>query len=240
MSSASNTAQFTAAVWTTKTPLRPLSINCLFTDNTATYGGAIDNFSHCTPVFINCTFSRNSATVDGDAFYNENHCSPVVKNSILWDNSANEIFNDATSSITVSYSNVKGGWSGTANLGSDPLFLDPLNDNFRLPFDSPAVESGSNAAIPIGFIKDLDNTTRIAPNNCIYNPIIDRGAYEFERQRVGDFSDNCVIDFVDFAIFAENWLSDDTATDIAPPYRDGIVNINDLLLFMDHWLEIFP
>jgi len=218
----------------------PTVVNCLFTNNTASYGGVVDNFSNCNPEFINCTFAQNTATTNGDAFYNENNCSPTVTNCILWDNSVNEIYNDAGSSITITYSNIRGSWPGTANLDTDPLFLDLSGRNFRLPHSSPCVENGSNAAVMVtGFTDDLDNTTRIDADNCIYPPIVDRGAYELNLQRIGDFNNDCAVNLIDFSIFAADWLSNEYQSDIAPPYADGIVDTDDLKYFVEHWLEVY-
>ena len=233
-----NTAQYGGGLDNENTA-SPTVINCLFLNNTADNGAAVDSFNNCLPEFINCTFAQNTAVTNGNAFYNENNCSPTVTNCILWDTSTKEIYNDVTSSITVNYSDVRGDSLGTANLNTDPMFLDPGNGNFRLPYNSECVESGSNAAIPIEFTKDLDNTQRIAANNCVYNPIIDMGAYEFKRQRVGDFSDDCIVNLPDYSILALYWLTDEFQADIAPPYGDGIVDMSDLMIFIEHWLETF-
>lgn len=45
-------------------------------------------------------------------------------NCIIWGNAEHEICDDGD--IDVSYSNIEGGWPGTMNIDSDPLFIDPL------------------------------------------------------------------------------------------------------------------
>jgi hypothetical protein len=219
----------------------PTVINCLFINNEATYGGAVDNFNAASPIFINCTIYFNASPINGYAIYSENNCLPTLANCILWNDfvGVEEIYNDGTSTTNATYSNIRGGWPGVGNLNSVPQFVDAASQNCRLQADSPCVESGNNAAIPIEFILDLDNTQRIAADNCNSNPVIDMGAYEFKRQRVGDFNDDCEINLIDFSTFALYWLSDEYQVDIYPPYADGIVDTDDLMCFFEHWLEVY-
>jgi hypothetical protein len=59
---------------------------------------------------------------------------------------------------------------------------------------------------------------------------------------VGDFTCPDGVDFIDFAIFANAWLSDPTQVnwdlrcDIAEP-PDSVIDILDLAIFAQHWLE---
>jgi hypothetical protein len=50
--------------------------------------------------------------------------SPTVTKCILWDNTPHEIFDEASSSTTVNYSDVRGGWPGAFNINADPCFVD--------------------------------------------------------------------------------------------------------------------
>ena len=59
--------------------------------------------------------------------------------------------------MTVTYSDVMGGWSGTGNIDADPLFVDPLNGDFHLGHfatgqasDSPCIDAGDPAIQPFG------------------------------------------------------------------------------------------
>jgi len=52
----------------------------------------------------------------------------------------------------------------------------------------------------------------------------------------GDFSQNCCVDFIDFAMLANYWLEEN------PPWpydlvEDGIIDFNDLEVFVEDWLE---
>jgi hypothetical protein len=78
----------------------------------------------------------------------------------------------------VSYSLVQGSYAGTGNLNTDPLFiLQPVTGlanaaDLRLQGCSPAINMGSNAALPVGITSDLAGASRII------NSTIDMGAYE--------------------------------------------------------------
>ena len=53
----------------------------------------------------------------------------------------------------------------------------------------------------------------------------------------GDFDGSCDVDFVDYTILANFWLTDEFLVDIAPtPAGDGIVDERDLNIFTDNWL----
>ncbi|MEZ5084537.1 MAG: hypothetical protein R2750_14000 [Bacteroidales bacterium] len=75
-----------------------------------------------------------------------------LKNSIIWNNIPEEIF-DTTSNIIVSFSDVEGGWPGLGNINADPLFVDPINDDYHLKWlnfpledytKSPCINSGTD------------------------------------------------------------------------------------------------
>ena len=53
---------------------------------------------------------------------------------------------------------------------------------------------------------------------------------------LGDYICPDGIDWSDFAILTQAWLTDDSAIDIAPPGGDGIVNLLDFTAFADNWL----
>jgi len=102
--------------------------NCIFTANSAVYGGAIETYT-AGPVLANCTLTANSASISGDALfcdsYEQIHPSSVsITNSILWD-SGDEIFNNDNSTIVITYSNILGGWPGLGNINDEPGFVLP-------------------------------------------------------------------------------------------------------------------
>jgi len=105
-------------------------IQCTFSKNFATvYGGAITTYDSDINV-TNCTFYGNQANYGGGAMRIFN-CSSTLKNCILWNDIPNEFYVGGASPI-ITYSNVKGGYSGAGNINLDPRFVDPDNGDYHL------------------------------------------------------------------------------------------------------------
>ena len=164
----------------------PIIKNCIFRSNIANYGGAVYNSLNNAPSFINCLFMNNTGLYLGGGIFNDNttaasiiNCTisgninddiidlgnlSTVKNSIIWSS-----YNSILGNPTISNSIVNGGWPGTGNLASDPLFVDAPNWNFHLQFASPAKNKGDNTAN--NELLDIEGHPRKVV-------IIDMGAYE--------------------------------------------------------------
>lgn len=172
----------------------PELTNVIFADNTATNKGAGIYNNYSSPTLTNITFSRNTATYFGGGIYNEGWSgqgsSPTLTNVILWGNTAasssRQVYNDLFSTATVRFSIVQGGYEGQGNLDTDPLFVDMNGssiDGLRLQHNSPAIDAGSNSAVPTGITTDIAGNARFI--NHPYDdsgagipPIVDMGAYE--------------------------------------------------------------
>jgi len=158
----------------------PVITNSAFINNSSNAGGGMSN-SSSNPTITNCTFYGNSASSTGGFMFNY-QSNPTIKNCIVWGNS-NAIAN-LSSTPAVSYTLIQGGFIGTGNLNVNPLFVnaaDPAgvdgihrtgDDGLRVQTSSPAINTGSNAAIPSGI------TTDIVGVNRILNGTVDMGAYE--------------------------------------------------------------
>ena len=100
----------------------------------------------------------------------------TVMNSILWGNSAplgSQIRQVGSGAVAVSYSDIQGTvWPGTGNINGDPQFVDAAGGDLRLRRGSPAIDAGSNAAVPGWVTTDLAGWARII------NGTVDMGAYE--------------------------------------------------------------
>ncbi|OQX76605.1 MAG: hypothetical protein B6D61_08560 [Bacteroidetes bacterium 4484_249] len=137
------------------------------------YGGAIF-LSSGTPEFINATITNNQDfNEDGAGVYSRNS-NPVFKNSILWDNTPDEILLGSGGNVTAEYSDIEGGWTGTGNIDSNPLFLYPATGNFTLQDISPCIDSGNPDTTGMNLPE-----TDLSGNPRITNNIIDMGAYEY-------------------------------------------------------------
>ena len=145
----------------------PTYINTIFSGNSTSVGqgGGVYNWS-ATAQFRNVTFSRNHASNRGGGMSNLGS-SPSVINGIFWDNSAGvsspEIYPGGLYEA-VTYSIVEGAYTGTGNLNADPAFIDAdgaddvagtLDDDLTLSPGSPAIDAGSNSAVPAD-VADLD------------------------------------------------------------------------------------
>jgi hypothetical protein len=120
--------------------------------------------------------------------------------------------------------------------------------------DSPCIDAGDNSAVPAD-IADLDNDgntveptpwdkdgrDRFADGDCNGTGIVDMGVYEFSYSYIGDFDDECDLDWDDFAVFALAWLTgpQDLAwnpdCDISVP-ADNRIDWYDLGVFGYNWL----
>ena len=238
----------------------PVLTNCIFTANSTTgSGGAMSNWEFSSPTLTNCTFAGNSAEYEGGGMSNEFFSDPTLTNSILWDNTdaggsdeSAQIYNrDSTPVINDScIQGWTGALGGTGNIADNPLFRDadgPDNvlgtsdDDLRLMQGSPCIDRGDNAAISVEINTDLDHRPRIIDGDCDDTEIVDMGAYEFNYAYMGDFDHDCEVDFDDFAVLAQAWLTEagdvqwNPACDIGVP-DDSSINMPDLHVFVENWL----
>ncbi|MCX5769135.1 MAG: hypothetical protein NTZ09_02500, partial [Candidatus Hydrogenedentes bacterium] len=171
-------------------------VNCNFAENTVVFkGGGIINWYGSSSTVVNCTFVRNEAGIgSGGGIYvegltNLTNCTltentassggglysssswSTVTNCIFWGNvgyqSGNEVY--GYSQPVVTYSCIKGGYEGTGNISSDPLFADPDNGDYSLQAGSPCIDTGTADGAP-----DEDILGVARPQGAGY----DMGAYE--------------------------------------------------------------
>jgi parallel beta-helix repeat protein len=105
----------------------PVVSNCIFSGNTAADGGALYNIGNA--LVLNCTFTRNLAT-SGGKIHNLGG-TLTLNNCILWDYTTPEI-RVSGGTVSVTYSDIRGGFTGEGNINVDPLFADPANGDYHL------------------------------------------------------------------------------------------------------------
>jgi len=116
--------------------------------NTATsekQGGSIWMGKDNRSTIVNNTLVGNSSAVGGGAISAPDAQSKII-NTICWNNHAPggvEIYGE---DCLVEYCNVMGGYSGTGNIDSDPLFVDPAAGDLHLRAISPCRDAGNNNA----------------------------------------------------------------------------------------------
>lgn len=143
----------------------PTMANCVVTENA---GPGVDIDDQSIVTIDHCTIVGNGGSgVRGTA--------ALVTNSILWNNGGGggvpEIDVDAA---TVSYCDVERGYPGTGNIDDEPRFVlaghwtDPgtptaswIRGNYHLLPESPCVDAGDPAFIPLVIATDIDGDGRI-------------------------------------------------------------------------------
>lgn len=175
--------------------------NCLFKSNDATSGGAVATLAG-SPLVVNCLMIGNAAASSGGGAYLlagrmmnctiSTNAAPAgsavfgsanapIGNSILWSNSGGTL---VANNPPITYSIVQGGYTGAGNRNADPKFVKPSADDYKLNTKSPAVDSASNALVPVGIKKDLAGVARFINDYTITDtgqgtaPIVDMGCYE--------------------------------------------------------------
>jgi uncharacterized repeat protein (TIGR02543 family) len=107
-------------------------INSLFISNSGgSSGGGIYTDSG-TANATNCIFYGNTKVNFGGAVCHVRTGSTVLKNCIVWGNTSPQIQTVFSGTATASYSNIQGGFTGTGNINSDPLFADTATNDFHL------------------------------------------------------------------------------------------------------------
>ena len=238
----------------------PTVINCTFSGNSAGVfgGGGMFNVAS-SPTVTNCTFSGNSANGDGGGMSDAGAPvgNPTVANCIFWGDSPNEI--SEAGMVTVSYSDVQGGFTGTGNIDADPLFVDPENGDYRLMSGSPCIDAGNNWGVPIDendydedgvlcelFPVDLDGNPRFNADEADFDPgcgvpvVVDMGAYEYQfdpadQVTFADLNGDNAVGVADLLELLASWGSCGKGCCLADLDIDGAVGLSDLLALLANW-----
>lgn len=143
--------------------------NCIIAGNSADgKGGGVGSGFNSSPTIQNCTITENSANNSGGGIVCYKNSSATINKTILWENAPQEI-SGSSSSITITYSDVQGGWKGEGNIKVDPLFEDL---EYHLKSCSPCINAGTPDGAPS---EDIEGNSR--PEGVS----IDMGAYEFTK-----------------------------------------------------------
>jgi hypothetical protein len=160
-------------------------------------GGAISFYTRCTVDVLNNLFYSNTANgagLGGGISLILSNNTINISNSIFWNNIAatdSSIYDNQSNSLTVTYSNVERGFTGTGNINSDPLFIDVSTHDFHLSENSPCIDVGTNTGNPT---TDFDGNPTEQDGNDDSSDDADMGAFEF-LQEVHSFSSNSSTDY---------------------------------------------
>jgi hypothetical protein len=200
-------------------------------------GGGIYNDSTATQI-KNCTIAKNTASSSplfgggGGALYNRG----TITNSIIWDNNSVE-YPEICGTPTVSYSDIRYGYSGSHNINSNPFFVTGPQGDYYISqiasgqtINSPCINAGSSSAASLGMDLYTTQTTQKADAG-----IVDMG-YHYSISTSTDKNSDFYLDFRDFAFFASDWLTTEPRSDFVP---DGLIDANDLCVFAGSWLDCY-
>jgi predicted outer membrane repeat protein len=204
--------------------------NCTFAGNSANRsGGGLRAYSWSTTEMENCTFVGNSAP-DGkalacDSFSQKYPSNLQLTNCILWDGEG-EIWNNDSSTVIVTYSDVQEDWPGEGNIDADPCFANPDSGDYHLKSQagrwdanegrwtkddvtSPCIDAGDPMS-PIG-LEPFPNGGRI--NMGAYGGTAEASKSYFGKPPCetivpGDINGDCIVDFRDLCIMALHWCED--------------------------------
>jgi hypothetical protein len=136
----------------------PSVYNNIIADNEGKMGGGVfvggTGNPLSRPQMVNNTICGNSAPF-GSGLYSAGSY-PVVVNSILWDDSP-DIYQSG-GVVTVEYSDVRGGWTGSGNINVKPMFLDTT---YRLSDSSLCIGAGIDST-------QIGGSWYHAPSFCFY------------------------------------------------------------------------
>jgi len=237
----------------------PVFVNCLITNNTTNaYGGAANMYSG-SPEFINCTISKNTALKGGGLYLQGvgTTLDAQLYNCIVSGNTGTIDANDLKVKLNgdppQGNNNCSSVQIGTGTILTDPLFLDPDNDNYHLKAGSPCIDAGDNNSVPADITDDLDGRSRFINGTYADEsplPHVDIGAYEFGKLHcgngdlpypTGDINLDCGVDLIDYAIFTLCWLTNAEEPGWDPNCNlydaDSTIDIYDLDVLGENWLN---
>ncbi len=128
-------------------PIWQICYNLIANNSGGSDGGGLSIHCSFPPPghnMMNNTITGNTAE-SGGAIALWLSAYPVVTNSILWNNSAPEIYiSSGGGEPTINYTDIMGGWTGTGNIDADPLFT----TDYHLLAGSPCIDAGDPASPP--------------------------------------------------------------------------------------------
>ncbi|OGC90749.1 MAG: hypothetical protein A2W25_13650 [candidate division Zixibacteria bacterium RBG_16_53_22] len=160
--------------------------NNIIVHNYAVQGGGGMAFGHSSLGMATNNTIYGNWGVRGGGFYCYDGSTPHISNSIFWNNCADTLDEICISggSAIFGYCDIRGGFPGTGNIDSNPLFADTTTGDFRLTWanfpiedstKSPCIDTGDPASPP-----DSDGTRA------------DMGALPFDRRTLGMADDHNV------------------------------------------------
>jgi len=169
-----------AVAW--RSPRKLTVLNSVFLNNIGRAQGA-GLYTSGPLSLVNSSFSGNKAELEfggeliGSGLLARGNATAVdVKNSVFWDDESPQIGVETSGgtppTVTVSYSNVRGGYAGVGNVDADPLW----DANLRPTAASPLIDAAHPSEFPEF---DIDGNPRF-DDPSLDGSVADMGAYEYQ------------------------------------------------------------
>ena len=199
--------------------------------------GIYVHISHSPNLTIqnNTIVNNGNYGIIGIGVYANPNPAPIVRNCIIWGNEPNEVW----WAYNPTFSCIKGGYTGTGNISSDPCFTYPDNNDFHLDPNSLCIDAGDPCFNDFND-RDIDGECRILFGKTDLR--VDMGADEFYWHKA-DFDKNDIVNFIDFAMLSNSWettVGESDYNDLYDLEDDNVIDIYDLAQFCDDWLWIAP
>jgi parallel beta-helix repeat protein/predicted outer membrane repeat protein len=124
----------------------PIISKNIIIGNSAYTGGGICCADSTLVLITGNTLAGNSADLSGGAIECRLGSDVTIKNTILWGDFAQtdpEIFvGHGSVVLTVTYSDIQGGWEGEGNIDADPIFVGLDRYDVNLRWHSPGIDAG--------------------------------------------------------------------------------------------------
>jgi len=146
-------------------------------------------------------------------------------------------------------------WPSLSASGRVLLFVSDREGGFggedvwmvKRPTASEAWNSPVNLGLPIN-MDTWDTCPYISSDGSMFFFVSDRdgghGSYDLWQASVApvvDLNSDGIVDAADMCMIVDSWGTDDSLCDIGPPpFGDGIVNVEDLIVLAEHLFEEFP
>jgi predicted outer membrane repeat protein len=206
--------------------------SCTIAGNTSYENGGAMFVWNGNAYMYNCTISGNAADDQGGGIFLFSHLSgsATLRSCILWNNNATEV---EGKTISVQYSDVRGGYSGTGNKNEDPQFVDEAGGDYHLRWNSPCIDTADPAYTPGPEDKDIDNEPRV-----MQDERVDMGSDEVGPKQA-DFTRDGIIDERDMSILLTSWLTSEIDAGwyiLCDLFEDNHIDMLDYALFASDWL----
>jgi phosphohistidine phosphatase SixA len=238
----------------------PSLINCTFSDNSADSGGGIGNFKSA-PTLTNCILWGNTAfggeqieLIDPPSSVSISYSNLQGGQAAVYDPCEALVWGAGNTDLDPFF--VKSGY--WADINNPNIIVEPFDPNaiwidgdYHLKSEAGRWDSDGET----WFIDDVtspcidtgdptsDWSAELWPHGTRANMGAYGGTFQASRSlsdvgNIADLNRDGIVDSADMSIMVDYWLTDEPVYDIAPPpFGDGIVDIQDLIILAEHLFE---